>query len=295
MKHFYWKLKILLESIKYAIHSWKLTTKGQLPEFEILQIAHRLEKGLTQSSPKPLWGWEKAKRLAYLLNLCEDGFAKNTGEAVLASYLNSKKERKDAKELELLTAYESKFGRVNAKNNKLGGASSVSKEELSFDDKEIETIRRLFVTRHSIRAFSEKEVSKNDLMKAIELTMRAPSACNRQTTHLYVFNMDNQQSIILTGNIRAFTPDEFNDWVVSTSIYAGFLTLALHLYGIGSCIMRKQQYGRPSFNEMIRRKCSIPEEEMIVLEIRYGYYKDYNRVAVSNRRSGDEIVTFVNE
>lgn len=292
MKHLLWKYKILLESIKYAVHSWKLTTKGQLPEYEILQLAHRLEKGLTQVAPKPLWGWEKADHLASLLKSCR-GFANETGEAVLSCYLISKKESRDEKELERLAAFESKFGKINTNKQEAGGIFSVSKEDLFFNKNEIETIRRLFVTRHSIRDFSEEEVKRNDLMKAIELTMRAPSACNRQTTHLYVHKMDNLQSIILTGNIRAFTPDEFNDWVVSTSIFAGYLTLALHLYGIGSCIMRKQQYGHSSFNEMVRNKCNIPEEEMIVLEIRYGYYKSDNRVAISNRKSGNDVVSFV--
>ena len=88
---------------------------------------------------------------------------------------------------------------------------------------------------------------------------------------------------------------DFNDWFVSPSIFAGYLSLSLHLYGIGSCIYRKQLYGHRPYNEEMRKKCNIPSDEMIVLELQIGYYKNEFKVAVSNRHNADDITKYVEE
>lgn len=114
-------------------------------------------------------------------------------------------------------------------------------------------------------------------------------------TNCYVYQSKELQTIILTSNIQAYELGEFNDWFVSPSIFAGYLSLSLHLYGIGSCVYRKQLYGHHPYNEKMRKKCNIPDDEMIILELRFGYYKEEFKVAVSNRHKADDITKYIEE
>ena len=145
------------------------------------------------------------------------------------------------------------------------------------------------------KELEDKLVDKKDINTAISLALKCPSACNRQVTNCYVYQSKELQTIILTTSIRAYGSGEFNDWFVSPSIFAGYLSLSLHLYGIGSCIYRKQLYGHHPYNEEMRKKCNIPSDEMIVLELRIGYYKNEFKVAVSNRHNADDITKYVEE
>lgn len=94
------KFIILCQAIGYSWKCFWLTTKGQHPRYEILQLAHRLEKGLLNENPKPLWGWEKAERIATLLKVNNDEFSNRTGRGVLKAYIEAKENSDNIKERE---------------------------------------------------------------------------------------------------------------------------------------------------------------------------------------------------
>ena len=287
------KLRVYIQAIRYSINSYRLTNKGQLPKYEILQLAHRLEKGLLViDNPKPFWGWEKADRIATLLKINKDEFSNCTGKGVLKAYIEAKKQSDNPKEVEKAFLFLKNHPEIENEVT-LGGVISMKKEDFSASQKEF--VEHFFNSRHSCREFQDKIVTKEDIEAAIALALRCPSACNRQVTNCYVYQSKEMQSIILTTNIRAYDYGEFNDWFVSPSIFAGYLSLSLHLYGIGSCVYRKQLYGHHPYNDAMRKKCNIPIDEMIMLELQFGYYKDEYFVPVSNRHSVDEIVSFVNK
>lgn len=286
------RISILCQAIGYSWKSYRLTTKGQHPKYKILQTAHRLEKGLLNENPKPLWGWEKAEGIASLLKVNSDEFSNRTGKGVLKAYLESKKQSEDVRERERANEFLAKYPEIE-KEVTLGGALLLKRDDITIKDKEV--IEKLFNTRHSCRDYEERLVSKDDIKAAISLALKCPSACNRQVTNCYVYQSKELQTIILTTNIRAFEMSEFNDWFISPAIFAGYLSLSLHLYGIGSCVYRKQLYGHHSYNEEMKKKCIIPDDEMIVLELRFGYYRDKFKVAVSNRHNADDITKYFKE
>ena len=286
------KVRVFIQAIRYSIKSFRLTNKGQLPKYEILQLAHRLEKGLlVTESPKPFWGWEKADRIAALLKINKDDFSNRTGKGVLKAYIEAKKSSDNSKEVEKAILFEKNHPEIENEKT-LGGVIPLKKEIFTASQKDV--IEQFFNSRHSCREFQEKLVSREDIDAAIALALRCPSACNRQVTNCYVYQTKELQTIILTTNIRAYDYGEFNDWFVSPSIFAGYLSLALHLYGIGSCVYRKQLYGHHPYNDEMRKKCNIQNDEMIMLELHFGYYKDEFIVPVSNRHRIDDIVSFVN-
>lgn len=286
------KIRVFCQSIWYSIKSFRLTAKGQIPKYEILQLSHRLEKGLLVEKPKPMWGWEKADRLVNLMQINNDDFSNRTGRGVLKAYLEAKKNSDNPKEKEKAELFAENHPEIE-KEETLGGVFLLKKEDITINQKEV--VEQFFNTRHSCRDFQDKFVSKDDIKASISMALRSPSACNRQVTNCYVYQSKELQTIILTANIRAFDMGEFNDWFISPGIFAGYLSLSLHLYGIGSCIYRKQLYGKRPYNENMRKKCNIPDDEMIMLELQFGYYKKEFNVPVSNRHAADEIISFLEE
>ena len=280
------------QSIGYALKSFRLLKKGQLPKYEIIQLAHRLEKGLLIETPKPWWGWEKAERMVSLIQNNEDEFSNLTGKGVLKAYVEAKKKSDNPKEVEKANKLAEAHPEI-CEVETPGGFMQLKREDFPEEQKEV--IENFFNSRHSCREFQNKIVAKDDIEAAVTLALRCPSACNRQVTNCYVYQSKDLQTIIITASIRAYDMGEFNDWFVSPSIFAGYLSLSLHLYGIGSCVYRKQLYGKHSYNESMRKKFNIPEDEMIICELRFGYYPDTVKVPVSNRHQANDIISFVKE
>ena len=293
---------MLLQCIVRAIKDWRIACKGQKRQFELLQLAHRLEKGLLIENPRPMWGWEKANRLIDLVNHVHDVYYKRTAISVLNAFLESKEKScmiEDRNKCDLF-----KKDHLLDPFCRDGGAMKYRRED--FSKEEVAIIEKLFITRHSIRSFTEEIVPESSLIEAIDLALRCPSACNRQPFHIYVINKETKERIgnregysgsqflFVTGDIRAFALGEFNDWIVSPSIFVGYLTLALHLYGIGSCVIRQDLVCDTRYNKAIRAVCNIPDEEKLILELAVGYYKSDNLVPYSNRHKGKDIVTFIN-
>jgi hypothetical protein len=99
--------------------------------------------------------------------------------------------------------------------------------------------------------------------------------------------------MILTSDLLAYNLDEMQDWLVSTSIFAGYLSLALHAVGIGNCVIRKCLLGPSKYNEELRKYCKIPDNEQIVIEIAIGNYADKFKECVSNRMDALEFTRYV--
>lgn len=93
--------------------------------------------------------------------------------------------------------------------------------------------------------------------------------------------------------MRAFSLSELNDWIVSSSVFCGYLLLALHAEGIGSCIFRKDIVQESKYNDNIKAMCHIPDDEQIILEMAIGKYKDEFNVTVSSRRDATEILHYL--
>lgn len=283
-----------------------ILSKGQNTNFAILQIAHRLEKGMCVPFPKKLWGYEKADLLARLIikesnKVNPDLFAINIGKGVLYSYMmckSSLSDREESSKYEYLKNHVESYGLLLSDENAcFGGVKSLSRNDVLSDGYD-----KLFLTRHSIRDFDNTTVSIQRVMEAVQLALRAPSACNRQASQVYVFSAKDRinagsqnefnadKFIVITGNIRAFSINEQNDWLVSSSIFAGYLSLALHSKGIGSCVIRKDLIEDSTYCKRLREMLSIPEDEQIIIEIAIGNYKEHFNVPISYRKNVDDII-----
>ena len=282
----------------------KQLNKGQKIEYDLLQLSHRLEKGMLIKKPKPMWGWDKAYKIIELLPKCTDGFTSVTANAVLSAYLKVKSKSAFQKDRDMFGAFEQTTGYKPVVNDSLGGIITIHNPH--FTQQEQDTVRRLFNTRHSCREFADRHVSNNDLNEAVQMALRCPSACNRQPFRVYVIDpvkfeqklgrdhlqYEGDRILVITGDVRAFTTGELLDWIVSPSIFAGYLTLSLHSLGIGSCVVRKDLVKSSAYNNAIRDITGMDDSECIVLEMFIGYYKEEYDAPVSNRKAVGDVVLY---
>lgn len=304
-------LYMIYLGFRHILHNVGIISKGQETNYAILQTAHRLEKGLCIREPRKVWGFDKAFDLVRLISKEEnkskpDFFSVETGKAVLYAYLQAKEKKADAEDKEKLARLKESVANAgilyNFSTPTFGGAELLHKNDILVNEKAYEA---LFTTRHSVRDFADTPVDKDKLEKAISFALRAPSACNRQATQVYVIDYKDclkaggkddfhaDKSLIITGNTRAFVMGELNDWIVSTSIFCGYLSLALHAVGIGCCCCRKDIIKPNKYNDNIRKLCHIPDDEQIILEMAIGNYKDEFLAAVSHRRDVKDILHYI--
>lgn len=304
------KYKTLARTVLAAARHVNVLAKGQGGGDQILQLSHRLEKGMTISRPKSMWGWEKANELAALVEANEgrEEFACRVGKGVLFAFIGIKKQTGDPEEIrcaEELEAHLAEKG-ITAENAAAGGFAQICSEDILLSADELAAAEKLFAARHSVRDFAGTEVPRETILRAAQMANRCPSACNRQPYHVYVVDAEDRAGagfrnefnadkfVLVTGRISAFKLSEMNDWIVSASIFAGYLSLALHAYGVGSCVMRKDLVRDTKYNRKMRDLCNIPENEQIVLELAIGNYRDDFRAAVSCRTEPDNLIDFVN-
>ena len=299
------RIVTFLSCLKKVRADLRLLRKGQKPSYDLLQLSHRLEKGLLIKNPKPMWGWEKAYRMVELLKVNRDEFSSVTANAVLSAYLDAKSKSKYQEDLDKHADFLNQTGYQPVSYGNIGGTMLVKSP--GFTESEQEAIRRLFDTRHSCREFSDRHVSDPDIETAVQMALRCPSACNRQPFRVYAIDpaklakelgrgrlqYKGDRTLIITGDVRAFTNGELLDWIVSPSIFVGYLTLSLHSLGIGSCVVRKDLVRHSTYNDAIRVITDMDESECVILEMFIGYYKDEYVAAVSNRKAINDIVKYV--
>lgn len=277
---------------------------GQKAGYDLLQLSHRLEKGLLIKAPKPLWGWEKAYRMVALLKNNNDEFAATTAKAVLSAFLDSKSKSSYQEDRDGYVAFMQKTGYQSVPFENVGGTIDVAKTQFSSD--ELGVIEKMFNTRHSCRNFSSRHLTEEDIVRAVNMALRCPSACNRQPFKVYVINpskleqqlgghlqYQGDRTVVVTGDVRAFNTNELLDWIVSPSIFAGYLTLAFHSLGIGCCVIRKDLVKSSDYNDAVRVITGMDESERIVLEMFIGYYNESFLAPVSNRKDITDVVKFI--
>ena len=279
-------------------------------EAKIYRQTHTIEKGMSISKPRVGFGVKKIEELVELLKLyISEGFDLSNSAfinaiGVMYSYMDFQKSKGYENE-ELYLLIESFH--LPHKSDQEYGIKSISKSKLNNNING--TFKQFFCSRHSVRQYEDKAVSIEDIKQAIELAQKAPTACNRQASKVYMnkdcitnvklgkliagntgFEDDVKNYLVLTVYISSFyDPFERNQLYVEGGIFACALVEALHYYGIASCILQNGE--RRNMQKQLRKVCSnIPQSEKIIMFIAIGYYKEEITYAVSNRKDVDEVL-----
>ena len=279
---------------------------------ELIQNTHSIEKGLSIEKPRLGFGHQKQENMLKLINNLKNSKSEYHQEAIkmatdsLKEYVEFNNENNYTDDIiEKIKEYLKEY--KNDDNNKYGGTITMERSKMKFN---IEEIENFFETRHSVRDFDTTEVEREKLEKALELAQRAPSACNRQGVRAYVlgkkhfdimkdglegiggFSEAVDKYILITGKLTSYTPDENYQYIVSASIYAAYLSLTLHLYGLGACMIQRPVVFSKRMN-LWREKLKIPGDEQIICLLGVGNLKEKYKVPVSHRLKNDEMIKFL--
>lgn len=279
---------------------------------ELMRNTHSIEKGLSIDQPHLGFGHAKqremlqqiaqlqAKRSAYYNEICD------TALSALHEYIAYHEDQgyTDAFCVEL-KEYLSKQ-QIQGKT-KTGGIIRVSKDDLKYD---IKTIEDFFNSRHSVRDFELTPVDDETINQALVLAQRAPSACNRQGFRVYVLSAKKSREyaeslsgiggfaeqvgrfILITGKRSSYRITENYQYIVSASIYAAYLSLTLHLYGLGCCIVQRPVVWTKEWSAK-RDALGIEKDEQLVLLLAVGNLKEEFNVPISNRLSKDSLIRYI--
>lgn len=316
------KLKNLRKTIRNdfnIVHSIgrQLSASRNSDEFlaaELIRNTHSMEKGLSIPNPKLGYGHAKQEEMLDCILKLKDSQNIFAVEAIkmavdsLRKYLdyhdaNNYSDKMIEKIRGVLKEY------PNTNSGVYGGTVTLNKDTLKFD---IPAIEEFIRARHSIRDFSEDDVSDENLLKALELAQRAPSACNRQGYRVYVLGQEQSKEyakqlkgiggfadsvnrfIMITGKLSTYKKEEINQYIVSASMYAAYLTLTLHLYGMGACVVQRPLIYNKNW-EQLREKYNIPNDEQLICLLATGNLKEEMQVPLSHRLSKDIMFHFIGE
>ena len=277
----------------------------------IIKQVHSIEKGLSMENIRLGFGIARINSMLYYLDL----FLKSGGDpqideckmakSVLLSYfeLHDNAGWQEKVYIDIKKKASNLTDRIVC-NDEYGGTLTLNKKDYFIDS---DMFKTLVLSRHSIRSFNGQHVDESVLKKALELAIHAPSACNRQPTRVYILDhkdfelIDNwtggvktfidqvDKLLIITSQMAAFEKDEYYQYTVSAGIFVGYLTLSLHAYGIGNCVLQRALINNGTWDK-IKKKAAIPLNEQSVCAIAIGIPNEITRVPLSNRLSYDRIV-----
>jgi len=183
-----------------------------------------------------------------------------------------------------------------------GGALKL--DTLSMMEKgKLENPEDFFLTRYSIRNFSNKRVDIDLIKQALNLASKTPSVCNRQEWVIYQiedrskitkalelqngnrgFGESINNLLIVAIDLRAFEDayERFQSWI-DGGLYAMSLMYAFHSLGISSCILNL--CNSPIKDIKLRKIVGSKNEHTFIVMIAIGYPELDTKICVSARTS----------
>mgnify|MGYP001162007338 FL=1 len=307
-------LNTIIDGIKFARHSSIISANNQEKLIAIITFNyHSLEKGF--SMPEIRLGFGR-KRVKYLMNQISIYVNKNYNTkhsqfiaacSVLKKYyLLHNEKRYD------VSSYFTKeqFDLINLyANPNIGGAIEMQKEH--YFDFQYANYELFSKSRHSIRNFSERLVDHDKIKQAVELAKYCPSACNRQTSKVYLIEDSKKiqsilkiqqgilatsetirQLLIITANRNSFfSSGERNQLYVDGGIFLQSMLLSLHYYGIGACPLHWSL--NSGQDKELQKIIHFSNAEKPIALIAIGNIESKFRVPFSHRKNINEILVIV--
>lgn len=154
--------------------------------------------------------------------------------------------------------------------------------------------------RHAVRTYADKPVVRADLEKVVEISLRTPSVCNRQSVRVRI--IDDAQTIgaalkiqggfggyamppalmLITSDLRAFMgPQEHNEPFVDGGLFSMSLLYALEAERLAACPLNAM-FGAKA-DVAMRKLLHIPDNEVFVMFIAIGHFRETSRICLSRR------------
>lgn len=277
----------------------------------LLLNLHSIEKALSFKDAKSNFGKSAAKSLLKRTDqyLNEQG-ADSLGLAalgVLNQYIEHPKSGKDDQMI-------AQFRQITEKykippESFIGGVKPVTKDTISTDFT-YEDLYKFASKRHSVRNFSDEEVTEEQILNAVKFAQTAPSVCNRQTGRVHVFSKDSfgpiikaqlgdqgwvnnaNKLFIITTDLNFFGGTyERNQAFIEGGLFSMQFVMGLHAQRIASCC--KMYLRSPATDREVYKASKISPNETLIMLILAGHYESETvKVPYSFRFPTRDVVTF---
>lgn len=275
----------------------------------LMITSHVLEKGLTMPKRRLGFGYDRVRAIIKRCNKCIHLYSEKHMEIQSA-----------LKDLEQYLQLHEKEG-FNLPSDILVGAKTLlqykceetkdcfesAPEDLFIDAKDF---CEFAYSRHSCRWYSDEEINHNVLIEAIMLAQTAPSACNRQSTRVYVIESKEKKQqvlhlqngnrgfghlankiILITSDMKCWNYNNRTSAYLDAGIFTMNLLYSLHYYKICACTLNAHL----TINQRTRLQKIVgyPESEMPIVFISIGKAPAHFQIAGSQRLKVESIYKFV--
>lgn len=272
--------------------------------------AHSIEKGLSHNKIRLGFGRSALRSLASNMDrYTKEGYPKNSAAysnslSVLKAYIELHRQKK------FRTDYISKYfsdsiiSEALADTSGIGGASVVRGLEKSKNSNL--NFKELFTNRWSVREYSNTKVDMSRIDEAIEISLKSPSICNRQSSRVTVL-YDHKKIetvlklqggltsyalppvlIMITTDTTAFVGiNERNQVWIDGGLFAMSLLLSLEYVSLAACPLNAMLSIKN--DKKMRDFLNIPPSENIIMFISVGNFLKESGVPKSFRYSKELI------
>lgn len=272
---------------------------------DLLMNSHALEKGLSIHDKKKGFGVTKFRTLVSGLQKFINKYGYSDKILIPLSVVNQYLifQENDGYTDEIITKANHDFDKLLAQIHKSkeellkGGFFCLTKESmLSLKNSNFEDLCK---GRYSFRHFSSEHVSDELITEALEIAKKSPSACNRQSYRIHVYDgkqkdevlyaqggansfyKEASRAIIVTADMERYFLSEAHLGYVDGSLFAMSLIYAFTYLGVASIpltICQPQKVLKKFATDF-----GIPANEYPVIIIAIGHYPDKAEIAKSER------------
>ena len=275
----------------------------------LLFCSHVLEKSMSRLNFEPGHNIFRLEQINNLLNeYDENGYDKSS-----FAYLYAISALKEYIDLHKLNSYSVdkikdiigfRYQEVITSKENIAGYKILKNTDKK-DNKKI-NFKNIQQNRYSVREFSSKDVELGVIHKAIDLSTKSPSVCNRQPIRVHVIKnheiiknilkiqggFDGYEYpnclLLLTADTRSYVGEnERNQGFIDGGVFAMSLLLSLEYYGLAACPLHAMF--DPEKDRSVKERLNIIAPEYLIMFIAVGHFNKENKVAISSRRSTKSI------
>lgn len=266
----------------------------------IMLVMHQLEKGMSFTNHQREFGGEKAKCLVLMVRKCISTYGVNEvckiAINVLHEYMKRDNATHNADIQKMINSLCEDYRRLISDG--YAGVKLISEPPVF--NKTL--IKEFFNSRSSVREYSDFPVTEREFKEALSFASCTPSACNRQASRVHFFctkNMikklienqlgnqgwcDNASAcFVVTVNESYFGGGyERHEAFIDGGLYAMNFVYGLHLNHVATCF--KMFVREPKREKDFKKLANIPENEIPIILILAGHYKDAEVVSPKSVR-----------
>ena len=149
---------------------------------------------------------------------------------------------------------------------------------------------QLFSSRRSIREYSSQPVTQDEIQRVVELAMKTPSVCNRQSTRVYAITNEAtiEKALKLQGGFNGYAmPPVLTDG----GLFSMSLLLSLEANGLAACPLNTMM--SDDIDKKTKALVGVPDSEFLVMYIAAGHFAAESKTCISQRFPVDRILKII--